>query len=181
MRVIYTGKQEGLTAAQQKKIEVRLAKLGKLLDRKEEKEAHVILNLERHLHHAEITVNYYDHPLVGMESATDLFGALTGAIQKLEKQLVKFREKFRETRRDTRAPSPKERAAASSAAAPEPVASAPRIHRVNGSPARKPMTVDEALLEMEQDRDYLIYRDAETDRTSVLLRRRDGHFDLIES
>ena len=28
--------------------------------------------------------------------------------------------------------------------------------------------------------DYLVYRDAETDRVSVLLRRRDGHFDLVE-
>jgi putative sigma-54 modulation protein len=42
------------------------------------------------------------------------------------------------------------------------------------------MTLDEALIEMENNRDYLVYRDAETDRMSVLLRRRDGHFDLIE-
>jgi hypothetical protein len=42
------------------------------------------------------------------------------------------------------------------------------------------MTLDEALLEMEKDRDYLVYRDTDTDRVSVLLRRRDGHFDLVE-
>ena len=41
------------------------------------------------------------------------------------------------------------------------------------------MTLDEAILEMEKDRDYLVYRDAGNDR-SVLMRRRDGHFDLIE-
>ena len=29
-------------------------------------EAHVVLSLERHLHHAEVTVNYYNHPLVGL-------------------------------------------------------------------------------------------------------------------
>ena len=43
-----------------------------------------------------------------------------------------------------------------------------------------PMTLDEALIEMEKDRDYLVYRDAETDRVVVLMRRRDGHFDLVE-
>ncbi len=32
---------------------------------------------------------------------------------------------------------------------------------------------------MEEDRDYLVYRDAEGDGVSVLVRRRDGHFDLI--
>ena len=42
------------------------------------------------------------------------------------------------------------------------------------------MTIDEALLEMENDRDYLVYRDADSDRLSVLMRRRDGHFDLVE-
>ena len=42
------------------------------------------------------------------------------------------------------------------------------------------MTLDEAVLEMEQKRDYLVYRDAKTDRVAVLMRRRDGHFDLIE-
>ena len=43
------------------------------------------------------------------------------------------------------------------------------------------MTLDEALLEIEKSGDYVVYRDAETDRLSVLLRRRDGHFDLVEA
>jgi putative sigma-54 modulation protein len=43
------------------------------------------------------------------------------------------------------------------------------------------MTVEEALLEIDQDRDYLVYRDAQSDRVAVLLRRRDGNFDLIEA
>ena len=43
------------------------------------------------------------------------------------------------------------------------------------------MTADEAMLEMEPGQDYLTYRDAETGRLSVLFRRPDGHFDLIET
>ena len=42
------------------------------------------------------------------------------------------------------------------------------------------MTLDEAVMEIEKDQDYLVYRDADKDRVSVLVRRRDGHFDLIE-
>ena len=42
------------------------------------------------------------------------------------------------------------------------------------------MTLEEAVMQMDKTRDYLVYRDAETDRTSVLVRRRDGHFDLVE-
>jgi hypothetical protein len=43
------------------------------------------------------------------------------------------------------------------------------------------MILEEALLEIEADRDYVVYRDAETNRVSVLLRRRDGNFELIEA
>jgi hypothetical protein len=43
------------------------------------------------------------------------------------------------------------------------------------------MTLDEALLEMENDLDYLAYRDADSDRLAVLIRRRDGNFDLVEA
>ena len=42
------------------------------------------------------------------------------------------------------------------------------------------MTLDEAMMEMEENQDYLVYRDADKDCVSVLVRRRDGHFDLIE-
>ena len=57
---------------------------------------------------------------------------------------------------------------------------APRVYRVDNNQRHKPMTLDEAILEMEKERDYLVYRDVENDRLSVLMRRRDGHFDLVE-
>jgi hypothetical protein len=43
------------------------------------------------------------------------------------------------------------------------------------------MTLEEALLVLDDKRDYVVYQDSDTERTSVLVRRRDGHFDLIES
>jgi hypothetical protein len=51
---------------------------------------------------------------------------------------------------------------------------------VNHHQKRKPMTLEEALLAMDKNRDYLVYRDSESDRISVLVRRRDGDFDLVE-
>jgi hypothetical protein len=47
------------------------------------------------------------------------------------------------------------------------------------SSQRKPMTVDEAMLEIGKD-GYLPFRDADTGSVSVLIRRVDGHFDLVE-
>src|ERR1022692_1371937 len=81
MKITYTGRQVELAPAQLKKIETQFAKVGKLLDGREEKEAHVILSLERHLHQAEITVNYYNHQLVGIGSNVDLITAIHSAIE----------------------------------------------------------------------------------------------------
>ena len=177
MRVTFTGRQVELAPAQLKKIEARAGKLGKFLDGKEEREAHVTLGLERGRHTAEITVNYFDHPLVGAAANPDMFTAINGAIEKIEKQAIKVRTKWRDNKR-----TPRQQVAEPAAleASQAPSNGSKRVFRVANNQRRKPMTLDEAMLEMEKDRDYLVYRNAEDDRVSVLMRRRDGHFDLIE-
>ena len=52
MRITYTGRQVELAPAQLQKIKARMDKVGKLIDGKEEREAHVVLSHERHLHGA---------------------------------------------------------------------------------------------------------------------------------
>jgi putative sigma-54 modulation protein len=179
MKITYTGRQVELAPAQLKRLEGRFAKIGKLLDGRRECEAHVILSLERHLQHAEATINYYGHQLVGLGSGSDLFTAIHSAAEKLEKQAVKTRAKWRDTKRTPRKPaSEAEAEPAAPETEPEPER---RVYRVNHHQKRKPMTLDEAVLEMDKTRDYLVYRDAETDRVTVLVRRRDGHFDLVEA
>ena len=179
MKITYTGRQVELAPAQLKKLETRFAKVGKLLDGRRESEAHVILSLERHLHHAEVTVNYYNHQFVGIGASADLFHAIHTAIEKLEKQALKERTKWRDNKRIPRKSEAREPVAAAAEKASEP-APERRIHKVNHHQKRKPMTLDEAVLEMDKTRDYLVYRDAETDKISVLVRRRDGNFDLVE-
>jgi putative sigma-54 modulation protein len=180
MKITYTGRQVELAPAQLKKLETRFVKIGKLLDGKRESEAHVILSLERHLHHAEVTVNYFNHQLVGLGSNSDLFNAIHAAAEKLEKQCVKAVTKWRDAKRTPRkgAPEVETEPAAPNGARPE---AERRVYRVNHHQKRKPMTLDEALLEMDSSLDYLVYRDSETDRVSMLVRRRDGHFDLVEA
>ncbi len=181
MRITYTGKEQKFTPPQQKKLDAKFAKLSKLIDsRKGEKEAHVILTNERHLNRAEITVQCFDHALAGVGADSDPLIAMTDAIENLERQLLKVRAKRRDTYRGTKEnwklKSAKEPTGAPDSEEPSPE----RVVRVNSSRARKPMTLDEAVLEMDKNRDYLVYRDAETDRVSVLVRRRDGNLDLVE-
>ncbi len=180
MKITYTGRQVELAPAQLKKLEARFGKIGKFLDGRREVETRVILSLERHLHRAEATINYYDHQLIGVGADADLFNAITGAAEKLEKQVVKARTKWRDTKRTPHKEAPEVETEAASAPQAEAETEG-RVFRINHHQKRKPMTLDEALLQMEKDRDYLVYRDAETERTAVLVRRRDGNFDLIEA
>jgi len=197
MKITYTG-QAAFSPPQQRKLDAKFAKLGKLLDRGGEREAHVILTNQRHLNRAEITVRYYDHSLVGAGANSDLLTAITDSIDKVEKQIIRLRTKWRDTKRTPEAKSmltkeapASKKAAAKPEAKPKPKAKAAakpaddsdnkRIFKVNHKSQRKPMTVDEAVLEFDDSRDYMVYRDADSDKLNVLVKRRDGHFDLIES
>jgi putative sigma-54 modulation protein len=180
MKVTYTGQQEKFAPAQMKKLSAKLEKLAKLLDhRGGEREAHIILTSERHLRRAEITVNLHDHPMVGVAAEADQFTAILQAAEKLEKQVLKLQAKKRDTKREPKSAWPAGEAAAGAPEAEE--SPERRVFKVNEHASRKPMTLEEAVLEMDAGRDYVVYIDAETDGVSVLLRRRDGHFDLVEA
>jgi putative sigma-54 modulation protein len=193
MKISYTGKHEAFPPKQRAKFEAKLQKLSKLIERRGEKEAHVILTQERFLHKVEITIHAWDHGMVGVGSNTDLVAAAHDALDKLEKQILKVRNKWRDKRHKDNVP------ALQTAPAPAPASKAAKrqaerkaggegnhrgrkkVYRVNHSDGSKPMTLEEAMLEMEASQDYMVYRDAQTDRVTVLMRRPDGHFDLIES
>lgn len=195
MNINYTGRQGELPPGQQRKLDVRFAKLSKLLERKGEtsKDAHVVITTERHLTKAEITANFYGHGLVGAGSGTDLFTAMSEALDKAEKQALKVRAKWRDNRRGPTiksieavpavAVAPSKAQAKKVKQAPAPVEAedgAVRINRINHHDRRKPMTSEEALIAMG-NRDYMVYRDADKDCVAVLIRRKDGSFDLVES
>jgi putative sigma-54 modulation protein len=190
MKITFTGKQDKLNPSQERKLAMAFSRLSKLFERRGEKGAQVILTSERHLQHAEVRVNFYDQALIGEGAATDQFTAVMDAVSKVEKRALKTREKWRDTKRvsDKReapdvaeaapAPTPASRKAAK---AKPPKAKPAKVVRASAKSNGKPMTVEEALITMEDDRDYVVYRDADTDKVSVLIRRRDGKVDLVEA
>lgn len=199
MHVIYSGATANMLEGEQRKLEAKLAKVAKVAGRNAEKDVHVIFSNVRHLFKAEVTMNAHGHALVAESSHADAALAMSESIEKLEKQMLKLRTKRRDTHRHPHkeAPEPAEPAAApakqakpirtAKAAAPKKAAvkeakpAAPKIFRVDNNGAGKPMALDEAILEMETGMDYFVYRDSKTNRVCTLLRRADGHLDLIES
>jgi ribosomal subunit interface protein len=139
VKTTYKGKAGALTSAETKKIETKFSKLAKLLDaRKGEREAHVMLSQERHLNHAEITVRYQEHDLVGIGAAADTYTAIGVAIEKLERQILRLRERVRDSHREPKQEKTAEGAPAAAAAAAPPAseseaepAAEPRVFRSN--------------------------------------------------
>ena len=155
-------------------------------------------HMERHLHKVEVVMNLYDHQVAVNGSNADLDTALVNAASKLEKQVMKMRTKWRDTRRDpkgvrsekeswdkeatpvVKALPEKAGKAKLNGRASKPAAK-PKIFRVNYDEDSKPRTIDEAIMEMESGDSYAVFRNSQANCLSVLVRRGDGNFDLIES
>ena len=195
MKLIYSGKTKEFTPELEDKVTAKLSKLGKLVEQRGEREIHLTHQVERHLHKVEIVMNFYDLGLVGEGVDADLPTAVNHAVEKLEKQLLKARARWRDTHRDAKTVrsskesweenSIAEQAVPAAAKPPKNstngTARKPKIFRVNYDEDRKPMTLEEAILEIGKDGDYFVYRDSSRDCLSVLVRRPDGNLDLIES
>ena len=188
MKLIFSGKTKEFTPDLEEKITIKLAKLGRLAETRGEREIHLIHKMERHLHRIEVTMNFHDHALIGEGSDGDLAVSACDAIEKLEKQLLKQRERWRDTHRDAKEVRQSkenwENAAdadiAANGGAGKNGGAKPKVFRVNYDDGRKPMTLDEAMLEIDGT-DYVVFRNSDRNCLSVLVKRTDGHFDLIES
>ena len=202
MKLIFSGKTKDFTPGLQDKFSAKLSKISKLVERRGEREAHVMHQMQRHLHKVEVVVNFYNHALVGEGSDADLDKALIGAAEKLEKQVLKLRSRWRDTQRDAKSvrsskesweetpePAPKtaldkspvKAKAKSNVNGSLRRAAKPKIFKVNYREGSKPMSLEEAIMEMDSTVNYFVYLDASRDCLSVLVRRMDGNLDLIES
>lgn len=145
---------------------------------------------ERGLHVVEINLEGDGLFLRSEERGSDLYAAVDTAVDKMERQIKRFRERIKHGRRH---PGPVKAAgvekaaamvqslAAESPDAEEDVRKLPDIVRRKRFPV-KPMSADEAAAQMELvDHDFFLFLNEENGAVSVLYRRRDGEYGLIES
>lgn len=176
MRVDITGRQVTITPAIRQLISRRLSKVERVLNDRAIS-ATIILTREKYRHLAEIVIHARgDHILRAKGEGAAWNPSVADAASRLEQQAQKLKSKFTERkRRDSGKRSP-ETALAGAPAEP----AARRIVRATRY-AVKPMSVDDAALRVESGPDaFVVFRNAETDAVSIVYRRRDGHFGLIE-
>lgn len=137
-------------------------------------ECHVVLSVEKHRHAAEVTIVADGFKINGQETTGDMYSAIDIAVDRIEKQIKKYRDKLRQR------PVRQSPAAAELPGEEAELEESSRIIRTD-SYRMKPMHPEEALLELEaSEDDFIVFTNAESERISVLYRRRDGRFGLIE-
>jgi putative sigma-54 modulation protein len=185
MRLALTGRHVDITPALQRLAERKVGKLDRLLN-DGIVSAQVVLTLQKHRHVVDVRAHARgDHVLHGLGDTDAWETSFTEAIEKIAQQLLKVKGKWQERKR--RAAPAEVIAAVAVLPPPQPETEAEaeeqrprRIMRASRYPV-KPMTVEEAAMEVEAGADaFLVFRNATTDSINVLYRRKDGNLGLIE-
>jgi putative sigma-54 modulation protein len=179
MKIEYFARNYAIDDQVRRYAEEKLGKLGKFLE--EPVEARVTFESEKHHFVAEVQVSHRFGSLVARETANQMLDAVNLAVDKVATQAERTRKKHKDRRRRAQREGnghhwPLEVIARDSVTAG---AGAPRIIESRRLQI-KPMSIEEAALELEGGgQEFVVFRDMDTDRVSVLYKRRDENYGLI--
>ena len=155
--------------------EEKMQKLKKYLDAPAE--AHIIVSMEKFRNATEINLSSNGWNINAKEEGKDMRIALDRCVDKIEKQLKKQKEKVREHK-----PKSIRRSKEKSVAMEEAEETTTNKITETRKVILKPMTFDEAVMELEEENDrFIIYRDASSENVSLIYRHDDGNYMLIET
>ena len=178
MKIHFTCRHTTLTPTLRAFAEDRIERLARYVD--DSSEVHIVLSVEKHRQEAEIMLLSGRRQFTGTAITSDLYTSLSLVLDKIQKQLRRDKRRYTDRRRrSTRAV--RERLLASNSRdgrgrgrPPSPIYREPQ--------AAKPMSPEEAALDLDcSERDFLVFRNSESDRMTVVYRRQDGRIGLIEA
>jgi putative sigma-54 modulation protein len=176
MKIEYTGRNFTVTPAIRKHISAQFKKTDAVLGAAIR--AHVILSVEKHHRHvAEVVVHWMDRALTSKADTTDMYVSATQAIDKVRSQALKLKEKRVDRKQQAK---PASQVAPSPQPPVKPTPPPPRIVR-SRKYSVKPMTPEEAIMRLEEAAEqFVVFRNADSERVGVLYKRKDGNYGLIE-
>lgn len=172
MPINFTARHTNITPDIKEYCEKRVRSLEKVLGRSIE--ADLILSVEKYRNKVEINLKDKRMKLNVTEETHDMLSSLGMAFDQVEKRIKKERDKLRERKRRKtreRLPSPPES---------EEEELRKRVIRSEDYSV-KPMTLEEAIMQLNLNRkDIFVFRSLGSQKWTVLYRRKDGHYGLIE-
>ncbi|MCA1816350.1 MAG: ribosome-associated translation inhibitor RaiA [Acidobacteria bacterium] len=175
MEFEYTGRHVDVTPTLRRHVEEHFSKLDHIFNDTTAR-AHIIIEVEKNRHMGEVILHWRGESLTARDVNADMYQALTRAITKIEKQAVKLKKKLIDRKQGAR---PLATLAPDNGRVETPKLTGRIINARRYS--IKPMTAEEAALSLSgDDTQFLVFRDAETERVGVIYKRKDGNYGLIE-
>lgn len=173
MLVSILGRNLKVTEAMEYNFENKLSRLDKYFV--EEVEAKVTVSHQKNLMKVEVTIPFRTGIIRAEATDLDLYNGLDIVIEKLQKQLSKQKQRMLRKPSDTiRYESIEE------FATPEGEEEELKIVKRKVF-EYKPMSEEDAILQMELlGHDFFVFDNFETEKVTVLYKRKDGHYGLIE-
>ena len=172
MKLNFAGKNMEVTEALKEVTSKKLKRLDKYFNKGVE--GNVVYSTERNWKILEITIDLPGTILRAEEASDDMYAAIDKAVDVLERQIRKYKTKLQRRQQTGKTirfenvmplEEEKER---------------PRIVRTKRF-AMKPMSAEEAVLQMELlGHNFFVFRNAESEEVSVVYKRKDGNYGLIE-
>ena len=175
MKITLRGKNIEITEAIEEKVSEKLSKLDKYFIVSENVEAKVLVRTYPYGQKIEVTIPT-EYVLLRAEVVDqDLYNAIDLVIDKLEGQIRKYKTRLNRKSKDNKL--------AFNLASIEPLEDEEEDVLVKTKTITpKPMDMEEAIMQMELiGHSFFVYRDTETDAISVVYRRNDGNYGLIET
>ncbi len=181
--VTVTGRHLQITAAINDYVTKKIESLH--LDYPKIIEAHVILEVEKYRHSAEVVLVCSNHITIeACEETNDMYAAIDAVVDKVARQMRKYKTRLMKKHRPRKDITHhlEEHVLDS-----EPVDSQGEedghhhpVVRTERYPV-KPMFVDEAVLQLEMShRQFIVFMNPRSSRVNVLFRRKSGDFGLID-
>ena len=175
MKFEYTGRHIEVTPALRSHVENHFERISHLFNGKPAK-AHIIIEVERGRHRSEIILSWRNDVLTATTSNSDMYQSLAQTIDKIEKQALKLKNKVIDKSHRSKRAS----AIVENPTDVKPAPTGPRVIKTRRY-AVKPVTIDEAAMLLSDERDgFLVFRNADTQKISVIHTRKDGNYGLIE-
>lgn len=176
MKLNYAGKNVEVTQALKDVTDKKLGKLDKYFQK--DIVGNVTFSTEKNRKIIEVTINLPGTILRAEESSDDMYASIDRTVDILERQIRKYKTRLQRRYQNNN----------------ETIRFENVVPLPNGDDGGekskvvkrkkfnlKPMSVDEAILQMELLRhNFFVYTDAETSDVSVVYRRKDGNYGLIQ-
>ena len=173
MKLTVRGNKLEVTDSIRNYVEEKLGKLDKYFEEADEINANVLFRIQGKNQIVEVTVPIKKYILRAEEANEDLYASIDLVVEKLERQIRKNKTRIKE-RKVKDIPVINFEAIIEE----EPKTTIVKRKYVE----MKPMDEEEAVLQMELlGHEFFVFQDIDTDSISVLYKRKDGNYGIIET